>query len=65
MTPGCRRVRSFFSAFLARGREDLLAAMSKENILQLLPSSCDSQVSQVYLYHPSPGAALEMQQIEE
>lgn len=47
ITPGCRRVRSFFRAFLARGRVDLFAAMSKEKMLQLLPSSCicETQVS--------------------
>ncbi len=39
-TPGCRSVRSFFSAFLARGSRALLAATSNENMLQFEPSSC-------------------------
>jgi hypothetical protein len=40
ITPGWRKVRSFFRAFRARGSRDLLAPISKENILQLDPSSC-------------------------
>jgi hypothetical protein len=40
ITPGCRNVRSFFTAFLAIGRRDLFAVTSKENILQFDPSSC-------------------------
>lgn len=39
MTPGWRMVRSFLSAFLASGRRDLFALMSKANMLQLEPSS--------------------------
>lgn len=39
MTPGCRRVLSFLSAFLASGRRDLLDVISKEKMLQLDPSS--------------------------
>jgi hypothetical protein len=39
ITPGCRNVRSFFTAFLAIGRRDLFAVTSKENILQFDPSS--------------------------
>lgn len=39
ITPGCRIVRSFFSAFLARGRRPLLAVISKEKMLQFDPSS--------------------------
>lgn len=39
MTPGCRSVLSFFKAFLARGRRDLLAAMSNVKMLQSEPSS--------------------------
>jgi hypothetical protein len=38
-TPGCLRVRSFLTAFLASGRRDLLAMTSKEKILQCEPSS--------------------------
>lgn len=40
MTPGCRSVRSFLRAFLARGSADRLAGMSKEKMLQSEPSSC-------------------------
>lgn len=39
ITPGCRKVRSFLRAFLARGSRDLLAVISKENMLQFEPSS--------------------------
>lgn len=39
-TPGCRIVRSFFNAFLARGSRDLFAVMSNAKMLQLEPSSC-------------------------
>lgn len=39
ITPGCRNVRSFLTAFLAKGNRDLFAVTSKENILQLEPSS--------------------------
>ena len=44
ITPGCRNVRSFLSAFRARGRRALLAFMSNENILQFEPSSYSSSV---------------------
>jgi hypothetical protein len=54
MTPGCRRVRSFFSAFLASGRAALLAVMSNARILQLLPSSYKDLRRQF----ESPGCAL-------
>src|SRR5215469_1103930 len=40
ITPGCRNVRSFLTAFLAIGRRDLFAVTSKENMLQFDPSSC-------------------------
>jgi hypothetical protein len=43
MTPGCRSVRSFFRAFLARGRADRLAETSKEKMLQFEPSSCGAK----------------------
>lgn len=39
MTPGWRNVRNFFKAFFANGRRALLAATSKEKMLQLDPSS--------------------------
>lgn len=39
MTPGCLNVRSFLTAFFAIGRRDLFAVTSKENILQIDPSS--------------------------
>lgn len=39
ITPGCRKVRSFFRAFFARGNRARLAVMSKENMLQFDPSS--------------------------
>ena len=39
ITPGCRNVRSLRNAFLARGRRDLLATISKENTLHFEPSS--------------------------
>lgn len=39
ITPGCLSVRSFLTAFRARGSRDLLALMSKEKMLQLEPSS--------------------------
>ena len=39
ITPGCRNVRSFLTAFRASGRRDLLAVTSKEKILQFDPSS--------------------------
>ena len=40
--PGCRSVLSFLTAFLAKGRRDLLALMSMEKMLQLEPSSYES-----------------------
>jgi len=43
ITPGCRIVRSFFSAFRARGRADRFVMMSKEKMLQFEPSSCHGQ----------------------
>lgn len=49
MTPGCRSVRSFFSAFFARDSCDLWAVMSKENMLQFDPSSCGPSQSIVRL----------------
>ena len=39
ITPGCRKVRSFLTAFRASVRRDLFAITSKEKILQLEPSS--------------------------
>lgn len=39
MTPGCRSVRSFLRALRAKGRRALLAATSKEKMLQLELSS--------------------------
>jgi len=39
ITPGWRNVRSFLTAFRASGRRDLLALISKENMLQFDPSS--------------------------
>lgn len=66
MTPGCRRVRSFFSAFLASGSDDLFAAMSKENILQLLPSSYNLRSQQgLSETHGPRERALELRQREE
>lgn len=44
MTPGCRSVRSFLRAFLASGRAARFAVMSKENMLQLEPSSYEIAV---------------------
>lgn len=41
ITPGCRSVRSFLRAFLARGRRERLVVMSKEKMLQFDPSSWD------------------------
>lgn len=43
MTPGCRNVRDFRTAFRARGRRDLLVAMSKVKMLHEEPSSCIAQ----------------------
>ena len=45
MTPGCRSVRSFLRAFLARGSADRLVEMSKEKMLQSEPSSYSRNVS--------------------
>src|SRR5438045_2775617 len=39
ITPGWRSVRSFFTAFLARGSLARLAVTSKEKMLQFEPSS--------------------------
>lgn len=39
MTPGCLSVRDLRTAFLANGRRDLFAAISKVKILQADPSS--------------------------
>lgn len=39
MTPGCRSVLNFLTAFLARGSAERLAVMSNEKMLQLEPSS--------------------------
>jgi hypothetical protein len=39
MTPGCRSVRSFRSAFFASGSRLLFAALSKAKMLQFDPSS--------------------------
>jgi hypothetical protein len=50
ITPGCLKVRSFLAAFRARGRRDLLALMSNENMLQLEPSSCRLQSASVFRF---------------
>lgn len=42
MTPGCRNVLNFFVAFLARGKRDLLALISKVKTQQTEPSSYES-----------------------
>lgn len=39
MIPGCRKVRNFFTAFRARGNNDLCEEMSNVKIVTLLPSS--------------------------
>lgn len=39
MTPGCRNVRSFLSAFFASGSWLFFAVMSNEKMLQFDPSS--------------------------
>lgn len=44
-TPGCLMVRNFLTAFLAIGRCALFVVISKENMLQLLPSSYWGKVS--------------------
>jgi len=46
MTPGCRNVRSFLTAFLAIGKRALFAVTSKEKILQFEPSSCVTLLTQ-------------------
>lgn len=49
ITPGCRSVRSFFRAFLARGSWDRFAVMSKEKMLQLEPSSYSVVLVTIYI----------------
>ena len=49
MTPGWRKVRSFFNAFRASGKRDRFEVMSKEKMLHRDPSSC-LWVSEVLVY---------------
>lgn len=54
MTPGCRNVRSFLSAFFARGSRLFFAVLSNENMLQLEPSSYYSRRLVQATQHPQP-----------